>query len=317
LAPERHDLPKELQENPFMLKIVFVAVAVVAQSSLTLAQDLTGTLQQIKEKGYITLGYRDGSVPFSYLNDQNKPVGFSMDICAKIVEAVKNKLSLDRLDVKLTPVTASTRIPLLANGTIDLECGNTTNNAERQKQVSYTNTHFLTASRYVTKVASKIKKIDDLKGKTVVSVAGSTNIKQVFEANATKNLSMTIIAAKDNAEAFLMVVTDRAAAYVQDDILLASLVAQSKEPKAYVISEDALSLPEPYGIILRRDDLPFKKIVDDATTALYTSAEGLALYAKWFTQPIPPNGINLNAPMSSAMKRAFERPTDSPDPSAY
>jgi glutamate/aspartate transport system substrate-binding protein len=300
-----------------MLKIAVVALALAAQPSLTMAQELTGTLQQIKEKGSITLGYRDGSVPFSYLDDHNRPVGFSMDICAKIVEAVKNKLSLDKLDVKLTPVTASTRIPLLANGTIDLECGNTTNNAERQRQVSYTNTHFLTASRYVTKVASNIKKIDDLKGKTVVSVAGSTNIKQVFEANANKNLGMTIIAAKDNAEAFLMVGTDRAAAYVQDDILLSSLVAQSKEPKAYVISEDAFSLPEPYGIILRKDDLPFKKIVDDATATLYASPEGPALYAKWFTQPIPPNGINLNAPMSPAMKRAFERPTDSPDPGAY
>jgi glutamate/aspartate transport system substrate-binding protein len=300
-----------------MLKIAVVALALVAQPSLTMAQDLTGTLKKIKENGYITLGYRDESVPFSYLDDQNRPVGFAMDICAKIVEAVKNKLSLDKLGVKLTQVTPSTRIPLLANGTIDLECGNTTNNAERQKQVSYTNSHFLTASRYVTKVASNIKKIDDLKGKTVVSVSGSTNIKQIFEANATKNLGMTIIATKDNAEAFLMVQTDRAAAYVQDDILLSSLVARSKDPKAYLISEDAFSLPEPYGITLRKDDLPFKKVVDDATAALYNSPEGLALYAKWFTQPIPPKGINLNAPMSSAMKRAFERPTDSPDPGAY
>jgi glutamate/aspartate transport system substrate-binding protein len=300
-----------------MLKIAVVALALVAQPSLTMAQDLTGTLKKIKENGYITLGYRDESVPFSYLDDQNRPVGFAMDICAKIVYAVKNKLSLDKLGVKLTQVTPSTRIPLLANGTIDLECGNTTNNAERQKQVSYTNSHFLTASRYVTKVASNIKKIDDLKGKTVVSVSGSTNIKQIFEANATKNLGMTIIATKDNAEAFLMVQTDRAAAYVQDDILLSSLIARSKEPKAYLISEDAFSLPEPYGITLRKDDLPFKKVVDDATAALYNSPEGLALYAKWFTQPIPPKGINLNAPMSSAMKRAFERPTDSPDPGAY
>src|ERR1700730_15130437 len=211
-----------------MLKIAFVALALVAHPSLTMAQDLTGTLKKIKENGYITLGYRDESVPFSYLDDQNKPVGFAMDICAKIVEAVKNKLSLDKLGVKLNQVTPSTRIPLLANGTIDLECGNTTNNAERQKQVSYTNSHVLTASRYVTKVASNIKKIDDLKGKTVVSVSGSTNIKQIFEANATKNLGMTIIATKDNAEAFLMVQTDRAAAYVQDDILLSSLIARSK-----------------------------------------------------------------------------------------
>jgi glutamate/aspartate transport system substrate-binding protein len=300
-----------------MLKIAFVVLAVVAQLSLAMAQDLTGTLKKIKENGSITLGYREGSVPFSYLDDRNRPVGFSMDICAKIVEAVKTKLGLDKLDVVLTPVTPSTRIPLLANGMIDLECGNTTNNAERQKQVSYTNTHFLTASRYVAKVASDIKTIDDLKGKTVVSVSGSTNIKQVFEANATKNLGMTIIAAKDGGEAFLMVETGRAAAYVQDDIVLSGLVALSKDPKAYIISDDAFSLPEPYGIILRRDDLPFKMVVDDATAGLYRSPEGAALYAKWFTQPIPPKWINLNAPMSPAMKRAFESPTDSPDPNAY
>jgi glutamate/aspartate transport system substrate-binding protein len=300
-----------------MLTIAFAVLAVVAQLSLAIAQDLTGTLRKIKENGYITLGYREGSVPFSYLDDRNQPVGFSMDICAKIVEAVKSKLGLDKLDVILTPVTPSTRIPLLANGLIDLECGNTTNNAERQKQVSYTNTHFLTASRYVAKVTSNIKTIDDLKGKTVVSVSGSTNIKQVFEANATKNLGMTIIAAKDGGEAFLMVETGRAAAYVQDDIVLSGLVALSKDPKAYIISEDAFSPPEPYGIILRRDDLPFKKVVDDATAGLYRSPDGPALYAKWFTQPIPPKRINLNAPMSPAMKRAFERPTDSPDPGAY
>ena len=189
--------------------------------------ELTGTLKNIKDTGAITLGFRDSSIPFSYLDDNQKPVGFAMDICYKIVDAVKKELKLDKLEVKLNPVTSATRIPLMANGTIDLECGSTTNNAERQKQVWFTNTHFLTASRYVFKKSSNLKSIDDLKGKTVVSTAGTTNIKQLTEANVAKNLGANIIPAKDHAEAFLMVETDRAVAFVMDDILLASLVAVS------------------------------------------------------------------------------------------
>src|ERR1700676_4073482 len=137
------------------------------------SQELTGTLKNIKETGAITLGYRESSIPFSYLDDSQKPIGYAMDICLEIVEAVKKELKLDKLEVKLNPVTSSTRIPLLANGTIDLECGSTTNNAERQKQISFTNTHFLTASRFVSKKANKLDKIDDLKGKSVVSTSGT------------------------------------------------------------------------------------------------------------------------------------------------
>jgi len=281
------------------------------------AQELTGTLKKIKETGSITLGFRESSVPFSYLDDKQQPVGFAMDICYKIVDAVKKELKLDKLEVKLNPVTSSTRIPLIANGTVDLECGSTTNNVERQKQVAYTNTHFITASRYVTKTASNINKIDDLKGKTIVSTAGTTNIKQAQEANTARNLGMNILPAKDHAEAFLMVETDRAVAFVMDDILLASLVASSKEPKAYKLSDDAFSPPEPYGIMLRKDDAAFKKLADAATAALYKSPEGVALYNKWFTQPIPPKGLNLNVPLSAGMKKVLESPKDSPDPAQY
>ena len=281
------------------------------------AQELTGTLKNVKETGAITLGFRDSSIPFSYLDDNQKPVGYAMDICYRIVEAVKKELKLDKLEIKLNPVTSSTRIPLLANGTIDLECGSTTNNAERQKQIAYTNTHFLTASRYVSKKSNKIGRIDDLKGKSVVSTAGTTNIKQLTEANAARNLGVNIIPAKDHAEAFLMVETDRAVAFVMDDILLASLVAGSKAPEEYVISSDAFSKPEPYGIMLRKDDPAFKKVVDAATSALYTGGEGQKIYDKWFTQKIPPKGLNLNSPISSELKNEFARPSDSPDPDAY
>src|SRR6204780_4098416 len=137
------------------------------------AEDLTGTLKNIKDTGTISLGFRDSSIPFSYLDDNQKPIGFAMDICYKIVDAVKKELKLSKLEVKLAPVTSSNRIPLLANGTVDLECGSTTNNAEREKQVWFTNTHFLTASRFVSKKASNIGKIDDMKGKSIVSTAGT------------------------------------------------------------------------------------------------------------------------------------------------
>src|SRR3979411_287358 len=282
-----------------------------------MAAELTGTLAKGKELGYITIGHREASVPFSYLDDKRQPVGFAIDICAKIVDAVKRELKLDKLEVQDQLVTAYTRIPLLANGTIDLECGNTTNNAERQQQVWYTNTHFLTASRFVSKVESKIGSISDPTGKTGMSTGRAAHLKELTEANAARNLGINIIPAKDHAEAFLMVETDRAVAFVMDDILLASLAAGSKEPNAYVISKDAFSKPEPYGIMLRKDDTAFKKVVDAATAALYQSAEGPKLYEKWFMQKIPPKGLNLNAPISAELKHEFAKPSDSPDPDSY
>src|SRR3978361_1130446 len=258
------------------------------------AEELTGTLRKVKETGAITIGYRDSSIPFSYLDDNQKPIGFAIDICSKIVDAVKKELKLDKLAVEFNPVTSSTRIPLLANGTIDLECGSTTNNADRLKQVAFTNTHFLTATRFVSKKFGKLNSIDDLKGKSVASTSGTTNIKQLTEANAARNLGINIIPAKDHAEAFLMVETDRAVAFVMDDILLASFVAGSKDPDAYVISTDAFSKPEPHRIMLRKDDPAFKKVVDGATAALYQSPEGAKIYEKWFMQKIPPKGLNTN-----------------------
>ncbi|MER2197757.1 amino acid ABC transporter substrate-binding protein [Methylobacterium brachiatum] len=281
------------------------------------AEELTGTLKKVKDSGAIVIGYRDASVPFSYLGGDQKPIGYALDICFKIADAVKANLGLPNLEVKLNPVTSATRIPLMANGTIDLECGSTTNNAEREKQVNFTNSHFLTATRYVSKKSANLHTIDDLKGKTVVSTSGTTNIKQINEANTERKLGLTILPAKDHAEAFLMVETGRAVAFVMDDVLLASLAASAKDPSAYEISTEALSKPEPYGIMVRKDDPSFKKVADEATAKLYTSPEGKALYDKWFTKPIPPRNINLNLPMSAEMKKQFTTPIASPDPAAY
>src|SRR5580692_8463787 len=299
------------------LRMSGIAVAVLLCAGAANADELTGTLKKIKETGVINIGYRDSSIPFSYLDDNQRPVGFAIDICMKIVDAVKKELKLDRLTAEFNPVTSSGRIPLLANGTIDLECGSTTNNPDRLKQVAFANTHFLTATRFVSKKSSKLNTIDDLRGKSVTATSGTTNIRQLTETNAVRNLGINILPAKDHAEAFLMVETDRAVAFVMDDILLAALVTGSKDPDAYVISTDAFSKPEPYGIMLRKDDPAFKKVVDGATAALYQSAEGPALYAKWFQQKIPPKGLNLNVPIGPELKNEFAKPSDSPDPDSY
>jgi len=275
-----------------------------------------GTLKKIKETGVITLGHRDASIPFSYFDDKQAAIGYALDLCGKIVDAVKTELKMPNLQVKLNPVTSATRIPLMANGTIDLECGSTTNNLERQKQVSFTITHFVTANRFVSKKASNLKDLNDLKGKTVVSTSGTTNIKQITEINGQKNLGITILPAKDHAEAFLMVETGRAAAFFMDDILLYSLVANSKTPAEWAISAEALSV-EPYGIMLRKDDPSFKKVVDGAMTAVYKSGEINKIYSKWFLSPVPPKGINLNVPMSDVFKHVVAKPTDSGDPNDY
>jgi glutamate/aspartate transport system substrate-binding protein len=275
-----------------------------------------GTLDKIRASGTITLGNRDASIPFSYLDDKQQPIGYAMDLCLKIVDAVKAELKLPNLKVAYQPVTSATRIPLMANGTIDLECGSTTNNAERQKQVSYTITHFVTANRFIAKKADNLMKLDDLKGKTVVSTAGTSNIKQLTELNAARNLGMNILSAKDHAEGFLMVDTGRAAAFVMDDILLAGLAANHANPALFAISAEPLSV-EPYGIMLRKDDPAFKKVVDAAMVKIYKSGEINAIYEKWFQHPIPPRGINLNIPMGASFKKVVANPTDSPDPEVY
>src|SRR6516162_7500730 len=295
-------------------------LSTLAAATLTaapaLAQELSGTLKKIKDTGAITLGHRESSVPFSYYDDNQKVIGYAMDLCYGIVDAVKAELKLDKLEVKLNPVTSATRIPLIANGTVDLECGSTTNNLDRQKQVAFTITHFVTANRFVSKKSSNLKTVDDLKGKTVVSTSGTTNIKQITEIGAQKHLDLNIIAAKDHAEAFLMVETDRAAAFVMDDILLYSLVATSKSPGEYVISAGALSV-EPYGIMLRRDDPAFKKVVDAEMIATYKSGAINSIYEKWFLKPIQPKGINLDVPMSASFKKVVADPTDTGDPAWY
>ncbi|TEA79041.1 amino acid ABC transporter substrate-binding protein [Allopusillimonas ginsengisoli] len=275
-----------------------------------------GRLDKIKSTGEIALGHRDSSIPFSYLDDKQQPIGYSMDICHEIVKAVEEKLGMDSIKVKLVPVTSSTRIPLLANGTVDLNCGSSTNTKERQAQVAFAPTTFVTATRFVAKKSSNINNLEDLKGKTVVSTAGTSNIRWATGANDKEKLGMNIIPAKDHAEALLTVNNGRAAAFFMDDILLAGLVATSRDPDSWVISKDAYTI-EPYAIMEPKNDPEFKKLVDDTIIAMMKDGRLDTLYKKWFESPVPPKNVNLNWPMSEQLKKAIANPTDSPDPDDY
>ena len=297
--------------RPITLILAALALALAVPAA---AQE--GTLKKIKDSGSITIGHRDASIPFSYYDDRQQPVGYAVELCLRIVDAVRSELKMPRIDVKYQLVTSANRIPLMANGTIDLECGSTTNNLARQEQVWFTITHFVTANRWIAKKSANIRSLADLKGKTIASTAGTTNIKQITEINGAQNLGMNIISANGHPEAFQMIETGRAVAFVMDDILLYSLAAQSRTPADYAISSEALSV-EPYGIMLRKDDVSFKKVVNAAMTNLYKSGQINPIYEKWFQKPIPPKGINLNIPMSDQFKKVVANPTDSGDPAAY
>jgi glutamate/aspartate transport system substrate-binding protein len=268
------------------------------------------TLKKVVETGVITLGFRVGSIPFSYLDDKQRPIGYSMDLCDVIVGAVKARLNLKNLEVKYIPVTAANRMPLVGNDIVDLECGSTTNTVERQKKVSFTVTTFVAAGRLVSKKTSNIRTIEDLRGKAVVSSAGTTSVAVLAEINRSRDLGMRVLVAKDHNESFQMVDADRAAAFLMDDVILHGLVASTMRPQDYVISDEALS-NEPYGIIVRKDDPEFKNIADNALINLFKSGEINRIYQKWFQSPIPPWQINLQMPMNDALKKAIANPSDS------
>jgi glutamate/aspartate transport system substrate-binding protein len=293
----------------------FVAVVLAVVAPHVEGQD-SPTLARIKERGEMVLGVRDSSVPFSYLDQNQQPVGYSVDLCLRVVDAVKQELKMPNLKVRYNPVTSATRIPLVANGTVDIECGSTVNNVERQQQVSFSVTTFIVGTRFIARKQSNYKTLNDLKGKTVVCTAGTNTIARVHDLNTKRNLGMTILSGKDHAESFLMVESDRAAAFFEDDILLAGLAANSRNPNEWAISPEGYSV-DPYALMLPRGDPGFKRVVDRALTDTFKSGAIMASYDKWFVKPIPPKGVTLNFPLSPALKKAFDKPTDSPEPSAY
>lgn len=284
-------------------------------SSNAVAQDMD-TLRKIKATNTIVVGHRDASVPFSFLGDKGQPIGYSIDICMKIIDAIKVSQKLPKLDVKFALVSTATRIPKTANGTIDLECGSSTNDVERHQQVSFLLTTFVTTSRVAWKKNSNFKSMNDLKGKTVAAAAGTNNLKEITAVNQQRQLGMTVMPTKNHQDAFAMLEKGDAAAFATDDILMYGTIAESASPAAYVVGSEVLST-KPKAIMVRKDDPAFKKAADDAIRALYKSGEIQKIYAKWFLSPIPPKSVILNVPMSESLKKAIAKPTDSGISSDY
>ena len=269
------------------------------------------TPDKVKAAGSITVAYRESSIPFSYLGGDGQPTGFGWEICAKVVEQVKKATGRADLEVATQAVTSQNRIPLMKNGTIDIECGSTTNNSDRAQQVAFAINYFYTGTRLLVKASSPIKSVADLKGLKVVSTTGTTNYQVMRKLNADRSLGFDLLGAKDHAESALLVQTGRADAFAMDDILLYGLKASSRNPADFAVVGEALQV-EPYAIMLRRDDPAFKKLVDDTLTALIKSGEFEALYKKWFQSPIPPRGTNLDAPMSRELQDNLKALSDKP-----
>ena len=273
---------------------MFLAFAAYALSAG--AQELTGTLKKIKESNSIALGTRDTSLPFSYLDDKQQPVGYSIDLCHKIVEAIKSELNLPGLQVKMIPVISQTRVPLVANGTVDLECGSTTNTLTRQKQVEFSHVTFVGGTRLLVKANSGIKEIEDLKGRTISVSQGTTNERIVKAISEQKQLGIKVLNVKDHGEGFIALETGRVQANVSDDIQLLALAANAKRPQDFAVVGRQLSY-EPFGLMFRRNDADFKLIVNKTLSGLFRSGEIEKIYAKWF--------MPLNAPMTETLKTAF------------
>ena len=290
-------------------------------ASLTLfsaaAQELTGTLKKIRVTGTITLGVRDSSIPFSYLDDKQAYRGYSIDLCSRIVAAVQKQLGMTSLAVKMQPITSATRIPLMVNGTIDITCGSDANTVERQKQVAFSWTTFVGNEAMVSRKSANINTANDLKGKTVVSTSGSTDIKHINDLNKARDLGMKLTVAPDHGASFLTLETGRADVFIMTDILIASLVASSKAPNDYNIKVVDEMPVEPWALMMRRDDPAFRKVVNDVIAEAFRTGEMSRLYTKWFQSPLPSLNINLNIPMSSKLKAVIAKPNDSGDPKDY
>jgi len=270
----------------------------------------TGTLQKIKESGVIQLGGRDASFPFSYkVQSSGHPIGFSADLCAKVVEAVKAKLSMPQLKVEYTMVTPSNRIPLVQNGTIDLECSTTTNNAARAEQVEFAPSHFVASIAVAVAKNAGVENLAQLDGKAIATVTGSTSIQLLRGYRRSEKVTFNEISGRDTSDTFLLLSSGRAVAMVLEDVQLAGLIAQSGQQANFKILPERLR-DEPYGFMYRKNDAQFKALVDETLTTAMKSGEVDKLYSKWFMQPVPPANVNLNLPMSPALKNAYQNPSN-------
>lgn len=275
------------------------------------------TLARVRDTGVIVIGYRAASLPFSYLDAQLKPTGYSIELCERIVAAVRARLQLPDLEVRRVEVASATRMPLVANGTLDLECGITTHTAERERTQAFSLTTFVAETRLMTRRTERAQGLAELRDQPVATTVGTTSIQHLAKVNEQLGLGIHILGGLDDPEGFQLLKSGRAVAFLMDDVLLRAMLAQQGPAAAdYRISDRALTI-EPYAIGLRRDDPQFKALVDDVLAGLYRSGEIHAIYRRWFESPLPNSGLNLKLPMSSAFRRVIANPTDSPDPERY
>ncbi|MFL9962017.1 glutamate/aspartate ABC transporter substrate-binding protein [Paraburkholderia sediminicola] len=289
------------------LLIALAAFAVL--STIASAQETQSTLAKVQRGNSISIGHRETSVPFSYVDANNQVIGFSQDLCNKIIDSVKAKTGHPDLQVRFVPVTSQNRIPLVQNGTVDLECGVTTNLTSRQNQVAISDTFFVATTRLLTRKDSGVKDFADLAGKTVVTNQGTTSERLLRKMNEEKKMNMQIISAKDYGEGRVTLETGRAAAYMMDDVLLAGARSLTARPADWVIVGTPQS-SEAYGFMLRKDDPEFKKLVDDVMVHAMKSGDIKAMYSKWFLKPVPPKSINFDFPMSEALEKLYAAPND-------
>jgi glutamate/aspartate transport system substrate-binding protein len=274
------------------------------------AETTSVTLQAITKSGKIRIGYREAEPPFSYRLPSGEVVGFSIDLCKSLTDHIRQYLKLDKLDVEYVMATPATRFILVKTGNIDIECAATTNTAERRKTVDFSYSNFMTATQFVSRAEDGISSMKDLTGRSVTSASGTVNIDQLNQINREQKLNIAVIPTKNNEESFELVASGRASAFVMDGILLAAMIAQSPDPSKYRLSEETLSEPEPYGLMLRHGDIAFKTLVNDSLREIFAGDEIKALYSKWFTSPIPPSNMNMNLPMSAALRKAYAAPVE-------
>ena len=292
-------------------KFVRNALTFFAIFTMTITGAMANTLDKAKTTGKFTLAYRESSIPFSYLGEDGKPLGFGWEMCKLIAEEVKKQTGRKDLVVESQAVTSQNRIPLIQNGTVDVECGSTTNNSERGKQVTFAINYFYTGTRFLVKADSGIKSINDLKGKKVVSTTGTTNYQILRNLNDEKKYGFELLGAKDHADALLMVESGMANAFGMDDILLYGLKASSKESAKLAVVGESIQV-EPYAIMFRKDDPKFQTLVNKVITNSMKSGEFEKAYKKWFQTNIPPKNVNLNAPMSKELKDNLKALSDKP-----
>ncbi|WP_322030432.1 transporter substrate-binding domain-containing protein [Paraburkholderia sp. J76] len=273
------------------------------------AQIAQPTLDKVRSANSIAIGYREMSVPFSYVVGDNQVIGFSQDICDKVIDAVKVRTKRPNLQVRFIPVTSQNRIPLVQNGTVDLECGVTTNLKAREAEVSFSDTFFVATTRLLTRRNSGIRDFPDLAGKTVLTNQGTTSERILRRMNIEKQMNMRIISARDYGEGRAALESGRAVAYMMDDVLLAGTRSLTAAPAEWVIVGTPQS-SEAYGLVMRNGDPEFRQLVNDTMARVMKSGEINAMYAKWFEKPVPPKGVNFDFPMSGQLRALYAAPND-------